>query len=517
LNPERWQRLKEVYQEALEKDDLGRVVYLDEIGRADLDLRKEVEALLKSYGRDSFLETPVYEAVPELFESQTSNALIGSQLGPYIVRRTIGHGGMGIVYLALDTRLDRPVAIKMLAPKYTRDPQQRERLRREAKAAARLSHPGIATVYSLEEYEDTLYMVSEYVQGNTLLQLMAENPFPISALLDVAVQITRALKAAHEHGIVHRDLKPENVVRTESGMIKILDFGLARFEKENEDSKLRLTRSGMFLGTPAYASPEQLLGSEVDFRTDLFSFGVLLYEMAVGKHPFGAMDSMTTIARILEADASALTLVDPSIPEELDRIVRRCLKKYPAERYGRTLDLLGDLEKLLQNISGAPVQLQSAAVAPDARRESKLSPLWWWQFHQACAGFGYYGMLYPMWRAMKWITGVKGTALFFLALAAVMLAANLRLHLWFTSSCYPSELSHQRLKVARWIRAADWLWVIVLAATAIALNTAHAIIATLLMSVSIGSLVAFSLIEPTTAKAAFDNTVSYNSSGRPSS
>jgi serine/threonine protein kinase len=512
LNPERWQRLKEVYQEALEKDDLGRVAYLEEVGRTDLDLKKEVEVLLQSYGRDSFLETPVYEALPELFESQTSKALIGSRLGPYIVRSTIGHGGMGIVYLALDTRLDRSVAIKMLAPKYTSDPQQRERLRREAKAAARLSDPGIATVYSLEEYENTLYMVSEYVQGNTLLQLMAEGPLPISTLLNVAVQIARSLKAAHEHGIVHRDLKPENVVRTESGMIKILDFGLARFEKENEDSKLRLTRSGMFLGTPAYASPEQLLGSEVDFRTDLFSFGVLLYELAAGKHPFGAMDSMTTIARILEADASSLICVNPLIPEDLDRIVGRCLKKNPSDRYGSTLDLLLDLEQLSHSCAPAPLQ---AAPAPDGRRKSRLDPLWWWQFHQACAGFGYYGMLYPLWRVKQWLGGVEGSLLFFPALMAVMVAANLRLHLWFTSSCYPSELSHQRQSVARWIRFADWLWVVMLAVTAIRIHTIHAIIATLLMSVSIGSLVAFSLIEPTTTKAALDNAVSRKSSVSP--
>jgi eukaryotic-like serine/threonine-protein kinase len=509
MDPERWQRLKEIYEEALEKDEASRAEFIEKSCRSDSELKKEVEVLLKSYGGDSFLEKPVYEAVPELFESHSDDALIGGNLGPYAVTRKIGQGGMGIVYLARDTRLDRPVAIKMLTPRYTSDPQQRERLKREARAAARFSHPGIATVYSLEEFDDTLYIVSEYVAGKTLLQILSEGPLSIKILLDAAVQIARSLKAAHEQGIVHRDIKPENVVRTESGLIKILDFGLARFEsRENEVPGSRLTRSGMFLGTPAYSSPEQLLGSEVDFRTDLFSFGVLLYEIATGKHPFGAVNSMTTIARILEADVVALTRVDPSLPEDLDRIVRRCLRKNPSDRYGSTRDLLFDLEQLLAVHAGDSPQLPLAPAASNALRESKLSPLWWWQFHQACAGFGYYGMIYPLWRVKQWLGGVEGSLVFFPVLVAVGVAANLRLHLWFTSRFYPSELDGQRQKAAAWIRGADWLFVLALAATAIRIHTIHAIIATLLMSVSIGALVAFSLIEPTTTKAALDKSVS---------
>jgi eukaryotic-like serine/threonine-protein kinase len=506
MDPERWQRLKEIYEEALEKDEASRAKFIERSCRSDSELKKEVEVLLKSHGRDSFLEKPVYEAVPELFESHSGDELIGCKLGPYAVTRKIGQGGMGIVYLAQDTRLDRPVAIKMLAPRHTSDSQHRERLRREARAAARFSHPGIATVYSLEEFDDTLYIVSEYVAGKTLLQVMSEGRLPINILLDAAVQIAGSLRAAHEQGIVHRDLKPENVVRTESGLIKILDFGLARLEsKENEAPGLRLTRSGMFLGTPAYSSPEQLLGSEVDFRTDLFSFGVLLYEMAAGKHPFGAVNSMTTIARILEADAAPLTGLDPSLPEELDKIVRRCLRKNPSDRYGSTRDLLFDLEQVLTAHVGGSPQLPLVPVASNLPRKSKLSPLWWWQFHQACAGFGYYGMIYPLWRVKQWLGGVEGSLVFFPVLVAVGVAANLRLHLWFTSRFYPSELASQRQKATSWIRGADCLFVLVLAATAIRIHTIHAIIATLLMSVSIGSLVAFSLIEPTTTKAALDS------------
>jgi tRNA A-37 threonylcarbamoyl transferase component Bud32 len=491
VNPERWKQLRKLFETALEMDAAGRSAFLDEACRDDKSLQEEVEALLKKSG-GSFLEKPAYEEMPELFESETDDPLPGSRLGSYEVARRIGRGGMGIVYLAQDTMLDRSVAIKMLAPKYTRDTQQRERLKREARLAAKFSHPGIATVYALEEFGNSIYIVSEYVSGLTLHQIMKSNQLDFSQILDIAVQIARALTAAHEQGIIHRDLKPENIVRTESGILKILDFGLARVEpKDGAASDTRLTRRGTFLGTPAYASPEQLLGLETDRRTDMFSLGVILYELCAGRHPFIASDSLSTIARILEADVPDLFPINPEIPAEFDRIVRRCLKKKPSDRYDNTRDLLVELEQLsVPRLKGS--------------KTPRTAPIWWWQFHQAVAGFGYYLMLYPMWRVKEWLGGVEGSLLFFPALVAVGIAANLRLHLWFTSKFYVSELAHQRLRVSRWIRWADWIFVFMRAVTAIRIHTIHAIIATLLMAVAIGSLVAFSLIEPTTARAALD-------------
>jgi hypothetical protein len=505
VNPERWQQLKQIFEEAVDKDTSARAAFLDDVCRTDTALRKDVEALLESCGRDDFLEKPAYQEMPELFLSDGGDSLIGKNLGPYTVMSKLGRGGMGIVYLARDTRLDRLVAIKMLAPKYTSDPQQRERLKREARAAARLSHPGVATVYSFEEFGDNLYIVSEYVSGRTLHQVMSGEPVPMSLFLDIAVQICQALAAAHEQGIVHRDLKPENIARSETGVIKVLDFGLARVAPRNRTADVRLTRTGTFMGTPAYASPEQLLGTDADFRTDIFSFGVILYELASGKHPFGSSDSVSTIARILEGEAKGLTAMNPALPEDLDRIVRRCLNKRPVERYDSTRSLLADLERLSERYA-AKNRIVSAKAAAEAREGTKLALLWWWQFHQACAGFGYYGMLYPMWRVKQWYVGVEGSLLFFPMLIAVGVSANLRLHLWFTSRFYISELPEQRRKASCWIRWGDWLFVIMLAASSIRIHTDHAIIATLLMSVSIGSLVAFSLIEPTTTKAALDKT-----------
>ena len=475
MNPERWQQIKGIFDAALDKDSSERTAFLDEACGEDLSLRQEIELLLNSHDDDSFLEKPAYQAVPELFESETGDAIIGTQLGPYAVTQKIGKGGMGVVYLAQDTRLDRPVAIKMLAPKYTSNSQQRERLKREARAAAKFSHPGIATVYSLEEMGGAVYIVSEYVHGPTVRQTMSLGPVSFPKILDISIQISRALAAAHEQGIIHRDLKPENVVVTETGTVKILDFGIARVAPKGKPaSDPRLTRKGMFLGTPAYSSPEQLQGSEVDQSTDIFSFGLMLYELAAGRHPFLATDSMTTAARIIEAEAQDLVQFNRAIPKEFDRIVRRCLNKKPVDRYSSARDLLHDLE-----------QIQCAdKEAPQARSSSTL---WWWQFHQAVAGFGYYLMLYPMWRVKQWLGGIEGSLLFFPTLIAVGVAANLRLHLWFTSKYYFSELPNQRRRVWRWIRWADYLFVFILAVSAIRIHTMHAIIATLLMAVAIGS------------------------------
>jgi serine/threonine-protein kinase len=492
MNPERWRLVKEIFAAAADKNVSERTAFLDSACRADPGLRKEIEQLLASTASDGFLEKPAFEAAPELFDSETDDAFIGKQLGSYDVIGKLGSGGMGIVYLARDPKLDRPVAIKMLSSKYISDSQQLERLKREARAAARLSHPGIATVYSFEESGDCAYMVSEYVQGPTLRQIMAGRSLLFAEVLDVAAQIARALRAAHEQGIVHRDLKPENIIRTENGVVKILDFGLARLEpREGAGSNPRLTRSGMFLGTPAYASPEQLLGSEIDRNTDIFSFGILMYELATGIHPFGDTDSMSTIAHILEAEVPDLSQVKPSLPKEFNRILLRCLKKKPADRYATTQDLLTDIEKISDARPGVP--------------ESPPAPaLWWWQFHQACAGFGYYAMLYPLWWIKQQLGGVEGSLYFFPALIAVGIAANLRLHLWFTSRFYMSELEEQRQKVAAWIRAGDWLFVLTLAVCVVRIHTMHAIIATLLMAVAVSAVVAFSLIEPATAKAALD-------------
>jgi predicted Ser/Thr protein kinase len=495
--------MKDLFQQAVECEPAKRADFLRQVCAGDEPLRQELESLVANYTtRDSFLERPAYESAAQFFESQTADAEIGAIHGPYVVKQKIGEGGMGVVYLAQDTRLDRPVALKALAPQNTRDAQYRERLRREAKAAARLAHPGIATVYALEEFDEQLYIVSEYVPGETLQQRLRRGSLPVAELMDVAVQIARALTAAHEAGIVHRDLKPENIVATADGAVKILDFGLARshgLAKEGPLSTPRLTAAGAFVGTPAYASPEQLLGADVDFRSDIFSFGVMLYELASGTHPFIAVDPVSTVARILEGEPALLSSVRAGLPLEFERIVKTCLRKERAQRYASTRALLSDLERLVSPAgSGAGNALVFRQPA------ASVSALWWWQFHQAFAAFGYYGMVYPLWRVKQWIPDPWDALFFFPALAAIGVAANLRFHLWFTSRFYPDQLAHQRRSVTAWVRTADALFVVLLLTGAAVIQRSHGPVAMLLVGVAVLSLVGFILIEPTTTRAAFE-------------
>jgi len=509
VDAERWQRLKEVFHGALEQDPASRAAYLDEACAGDAALRAEVDALIANHEEeDDFLEKPAYQVAAGLLEGDPGDELLGRRLGPYSVTRKIGEGGMGVVYLAEDTRLGRQVAIKALAPRHTSDPQHRERLRREARIAATLSHPAIATVYALEEHAGNLYIICEYVRGRTLLEELSAGRLPPLLLLDTGIEVARALAAAHEQGIIHRDLKPENVMRTPEGAIKILDFGLARFQTpRHKDAPLagRLTGAGTYLGTPAYSSPEQLLGLEVDFHTDIFSFGIMMYEMASGTHPFVAADSVTTLARILEAEPAGLASLSPMIPPGLEPIVRRCLQKSPGQRYSTTRELVADLEQLRKDTAPAPESRpQALAPLPDAAYAARLKPLWWWQFHQVWVGLMYYLMLLPMWKVKEWTPGGWGALFFFLSVAAVGVAANLRIHLWFTSVYYPLELGEQIRRVSIWIRCADVLFVAMLLTGALAILGAHEVYATLLIAVAIGSLGAFLLIEPTTARAALD-------------
>lgn len=510
MDPERWRHVNDIFHAALEHDADARATFLESSCGDDAGLQREVESLLRSHVEaDDFIETPAYEAGAELLHgnpsgglSPAAKALIGQQIGPYAIEASLGYGGMGVVYLAEDTRLDRKVAIKVLADHLGRDERSRERLRREAKAAAALSHQGIATVFALEEFDGHLYIVYEYAEGQTLREEMGDGPLSGLRLLDTALAIGRALEAAHALGIVHRDLKPENIIRTPDGGIKILDFGLASIQASplakahSGEDEVRLTLPGMLLGTPSYMSPEQLKGRDVDFRADLFAFGVLLYEMASGTHPFEGDDPASTIARILEVEPLDLSeQVRLDLPE-IEALLRKLLRKRPDERYAGTPELVADLERL----AGARAGGGSAnAAGHDA--------FWWWRFHQFAIAAAYGATLYGLWWAKEWTVGgsreLGGSMLFYAGVVPVIVAGSLRLHLAFAARYYPGELRRQLRRSMRWVRPAEFFYAAFLFGGASLIGRSNPLVSALLVATASGLLIFARLIEPTTVRAAF--------------
>jgi TolB-like protein len=283
--------------------------------------------------------------------------LIGRTLAHYRISAAIGAGGMGEVYRATDTKLGREVALKLLPAELAASPERLERFRREAKALAALDHPGIVTVFSVEEAEGVHFFTMQLVEGRSLDRVIPQGGMPLERLLTIATALADALAAAHERGVVHRDLKPANVVVGEGGSVKVLDFGLAKMSAAGEppDSALPTeaqTREGVVMGTVPYMSPEQVSGRPVDQRTDVFSLGVVLYEMASGRRPFAGGSAVELGSAILRDAAPALTTLRPGLPEELRRIVTRCLEKEPAVRFQGMRDVHGALEALSAGGSG---------------------------------------------------------------------------------------------------------------------------------------------------------------------
>jgi serine/threonine protein kinase len=503
MTPDEWKHVRELFDAALERETAERQAFLDAACAGHPGLRAEVASLLAAHERTAdFIEAPAFEAAAHLLADAPAASLEGCVIGPYIVRHEIGRGGMGVVYLADDTRLSRRVALKALPPSVSRDAGRRDRLRQEARAAAALTHPGIATVYALEEIGDELYLAYEFVPGQTLRKLLQSGPLPFTQVVDIAGQLARALAAAHTQGVVHRDLKSENVVRTPAGVVKILDFGIARVENL---ASTRLTQQGAILGTPGYMAPEQARGQHVDFRVDLFAFGVLVYELASGSNPFGADTVAATIARILEVDPPALSTVCPAGVPGLDRIIATCLRKNPAERYQSSLDLVTDLERLQAEVSTGRDRAESGSrQEPTARVTRGSTPRWWWEFHQLTVSAIYVLTMYPAWRVRTWLPPSWGMLFLLAVLACAAAATTLRLHLWFTSRFYPLELNAQRTRALPWTRGCDAGFAGSLLLAALAIANAHPEIAMLLTSVAIAAAVASLMIEPTAARAAFN-------------
>ena len=470
MTPEQFARLKIVFQDALDQPSDVRRAWLREECGSDAQLLHEAESLLKTFDTaGDFLEEPA-----RIDPGDLDTLPAGTRIGSYEIIEEIGRGGMGVVYLAEDVRLGRRVALKSLPAAVATQPDLRERLRREARAAATISHPAVAVVYALEEHGDQLFMASEYVQGETLRSLIARGPLAPERARSIAADIAGALSAAHEAGVIHRDLKPENVLIKSDGNVKVVDFGIAHVEGSDAS---RLTRTGFALGTPAYMAPEQLLGGTVDARADVYAWGVVLSEMLHGRHP---LDQTTTAT--------------PAAPVKgpLTTIINRCLQPDPSAR--------PNARELVNALGSVPLAQQHSS----AEAGRGLAPTrWWWEFHQGVAALIYWLMVIPTWYARGHIGGTVGRAFFITTLAAVIVAANLRLHLWFTSRFYESELTSVHDRSGRWIRVADWVFAATLIAGGLLISDERSPLTIVLPSVAVGAVVAFMLIEPVTARAAF--------------
>jgi len=284
--------------------------------------------------------------------------MVGHTVSHYRIVERLGSGGMGVVYRAQDLRLERPVALKFLPEALTKDPSAMERLLREAKAASSLHHQNIRTIFSFDEHEGRQFIVMELLEGRPLDRVIAEGPMTPDVVLSLATQIADALDVAHARGIVHRDIKPANLFLTGSGLLKVLDFGLAKTHHvapttdsaiDGQATMLDLTMSGTTLGTASYMAPEQVLGEAVDRRTDLFSFGAVLYEMAVGRQAFSGPTLGAIFDAILNRAPVPLTAWRPDLPAALDGIIGRALEKNPADRYQSAEEMRADLEYARQS------------------------------------------------------------------------------------------------------------------------------------------------------------------------
>ncbi len=271
----------------------------------------------------------------------------GAAVANYRIVSLLGQGGMGAVYLADDTRLGRRVALKILAPEMAADPERMQRFVQEARLASALTHPNVATIYEIGQHQDLWFLSMEYVEGQPLSERVRQGPLKTPEIVSIGLEIADALDEAHAKKIVHRDIKPANLMLTARGHVKILDFGLAKQAiASNTQETQFMTTLGVVMGTVAYMSPEQALGREVDARTDIFSLGVVLYEMATGRVPFSGANAQETMAHLLQSMPEATARFNYDVPQELDRVIRKCLEKDPGRRYQSARDLMVDLKNL---------------------------------------------------------------------------------------------------------------------------------------------------------------------------
>ena len=379
MKDERWQRLNELFQSTIERPPEERLTFLKEACQDDEGLRRTVERLIAADQRvENFIETPAFEVAPELLTASSPGATVGERIGHYRVESLIGMGGMGEVYLARDEQLGRKVALKFLPTRLTADKTQLSRFTSEARAASALNHPNILTVHEIGTDGDRQFIAMEFIEGVTLRASLADGRMDLRAALDIAVQVVSALAAAHEAGVVHRDIKPENIMLRPDGYVKVLDFGIAKLAEEgpaSEDTEvattsLLQTRPGLILGTVRYMSPEQARGQKVDARSDIWSLGVVLYEMVGGIPPFPGQTPSDCIASILTKEPPPLAEMLPEVPMKLEALLQKALRKDRDERYQTTREMLADLGALKDELD-LKSPARTRLIVPEIKRHKR--------------------------------------------------------------------------------------------------------------------------------------------------
>src|SRR3989441_1534129 len=363
------QRVTELFEQALQRAPEERSEFLKSACAGDDVLLPEVESLLAQHDADTgFLESPAVAGVADEIGEKGEPPLIGKQLGQYRIEALLGRGGMGEVYVAQD-RLGRKIALKLLTSGFPGDKSALARFQQEARTLLALNHPNIVTIHDIDEIDGVYYIASELVEGETLRQRLDEEDMRLHDVLDIAIQVAMALATAHEKGIVHRDIKPENVMIRRDGFVKVLDFGIAKLIEKHSSAELEAptlkqvqTAEGIAIGTPAYMSPEQARGLRVDTRTDIWSLGVVIYEAVAGRKPFSGDTTPDVINSVIEKTPAPLTRYASEVPEALEWIVSRALRKEKEARYQTANELLTDLKELRTKVELAKA---TASETPD--------------------------------------------------------------------------------------------------------------------------------------------------------